>query len=78
MKLQIAGLNTSYDRVVTRIGEGQTVSFWYYRGDILLAVDAMNDPRSYMIGKRLIEAGKSLDADVISDAASDLKALLRQ
>ena len=31
-----------------------------------------------MIGKRLIEAGKSPDADVIvADASSDLKALLK-
>lgn len=77
VKLQIAGLNTGYDRVVTRRGEGQSVSFWYYRGDTLLAVDAMNDPRGYMIGKRLIEAGKSADPAVIEDAGSDLKALLK-
>jgi 3-phenylpropionate/trans-cinnamate dioxygenase ferredoxin reductase component len=77
VKLQIAGLNTGYDRVVTRIGDGQTASFWYYRGDILLAVDAMNDPRAYMIGKRLIAAGKSPDPQVIADPESDLKALLR-
>ena len=55
VKLQIAGLNTGYDRIVTRQGDGPTVSFWYYRGDDLLAVDAMNDPRAYMIGKRLID-----------------------
>jgi len=78
VKLQIAGLNTGYGRVVTRQGDGQSVSFWYYQGDTLLAVDAMNDPRAYMIGKRLIEAGKSPDPAVISDASSDLKALLRQ
>ncbi|MEP4198501.1 MAG: FAD/NAD(P)-binding oxidoreductase [Aliishimia sp.] len=77
VKLQIAGLNTGYDRVVSRIGEGQTASFWYYHGDALLAVDAANDPRAYMIGKRLIEAGKSPDADVIADPSSDLKALLK-
>ncbi len=76
VKLQIAGLNTGYDKVVTR-GEGNEVSFWYYQGEKLLAVDAMNDPRSYMIGKRLIEAGKSPDVAVIADAASDLKPLLR-
>ncbi len=35
------------------------VSFWYYRGDQLLAVDAMNEPRAYMVGKRLIEMAKS-------------------
>ena len=77
VKLQTAGLNTGYDRIVTRQGDGPTVSFWYYRGDDLLAVDAMNDPRAYMIGKRLIEAGRSADPAVVGDPAADLKALLK-
>ena len=77
VKLQIAGLNTGYDRIVTRDGNGQAKSFWYYQGDTLLAVDAMNDPRAYMVGKRLIEAGKSPDPSVVGDTSADLKALLR-
>ncbi|MFM2354273.1 MAG: hypothetical protein RLZZ528_9 [Pseudomonadota bacterium] len=77
LKLQIAGLNTGYDRIVTRPGEDGAVSFWYYRGETLLAVDAMNDAKAYMIGKRLIEAGKSPDAAVIADPATNLKALLK-
>jgi 3-phenylpropionate/trans-cinnamate dioxygenase ferredoxin reductase subunit len=76
LKLQIAGLNTGSDHIVTRRGEGDAVSFWYYRGDTLLAVDAMNDARAYMVGKRLIEAGKSPAPDVIF-SAPDLKALLK-
>ena len=76
-KLQIAGLNTGYDRIVTRGPEGEAVSFWYYRGDTLLAVDAMNDPRAYMVGKRLIEMGKSPDPAAIADPATQLKALLK-
>ena len=76
VKLQIAGLNTGYDRIVTRQTEGAT-SYWYYRGTTLLAVDAMNDPRSYMIGKRLIEAGKSPAPDLIADPDTDMKALLK-
>jgi len=40
-------------------------------------VDAMNDPRAYMVGKRLIEAGKSPDPALVADAGSDLKALLK-
>lgn len=76
-KLQIAGLNTGYDRIVTRASEGGAVSFWYYRGDDLLAVDAMNDSRAYMVGKRLIEMGKSPDAAVVADPATELKALLK-
>lgn len=74
LKLQIAGLNTGYDRVVTRT-EGGT-SFWYYRGEALLAVDAMNDSRAYMVGKRLIESGKSPAPDAVIDTP-DLKALLK-
>lgn len=76
VKLQIAGLNTGYDSVVTRETDGAT-SFWYYAGTTLLAVDAMNDPRGYMIGKRLIEAGKSPDPAVIADPDTDMKALLK-
>ena len=74
-KLQIAGLNTGYDRVVAR-GSGGAVSHWYYQGKTLLAVDAMNDARAYMIGKRLIEMAKSQDPAVVADASADLKPLL--
>ena len=75
VKLQIAGLNAGFDRVVSRRGE-VSASFWYYLGETLLAVDAANDPRGYMVGKRLIEAGKSPDPALIADPATDLKALL--
>ena len=75
-KLQIAGLNTGYDRIVTRGPDGAAVSFWYFRGDRLLAVDAMNDPRAYMVGKRLLETGRSVDAAAISNPATNLKSLL--
>ncbi|MEX5599412.1 NAD(P)/FAD-dependent oxidoreductase [Pseudophaeobacter sp. C1-32P7] len=77
VKLQIAGLNSGYDNVVTRQGEGKSVSFWYYKGDQLVAVDAMNDPRAYMVGKRLIDAGKTADKSVVADPEADLKPLLR-
>ena len=77
VKLQIAGLNTGYDNVVTRAGDEGSVSFWYYQGETLLAVDAMNAPRDYMIGKRLIEGGKSPDPAMIADPDTDMKALMR-
>lgn len=77
IKLQIAGLSRGHDRIVTRAGEGGALSFWYYAGATLLAVDALNDSRAYMIGKRLIEAGRSPDLALIADPATDLKPLLR-
>ena len=77
VKLQIAGLNIGYDNIVVRAGDKDgSVSHWYFRGDELLAVDAMNDPRNYMIGKRLIEAGKSPAAAAIADPETDMKGLL--
>ena len=76
-KLQIAGLNTGYDSIVTRGPEGEAVSFWYYRGNELLAIDAMNDPRAYMVGKRLLEMGRNVDPSIIRNPETALKALLK-
>tara|TARA_B110000908_G_scaffold77006_1_gene92663 strand:- start:4674 stop:5879 length:1206 start_codon:yes stop_codon:yes gene_type:complete len=77
VKLQITGLNTGYDAVVTRPSDKPgSVSHWYYRGAKLLAVDAMNAPRDYMVGKRLIEAGKSPAPDIIASPETILKSLL--
>ncbi len=78
VKLQIAGLNTGYDRIVVRNAEREgSLSHWYYAGERLLAVDAINDSRAYMVGKRLIEMGRSPAPDVIADAATELKPLLK-
>ena len=75
-KLQIAGLGAGHDRVVRR-GALPALSHWYFRDGKLLAVDAVGDPRAYMVGKRLLEAGRSPDAAAVADPATDLKALLR-
>ncbi len=76
MKLQIAGLSAGYDHIITRDVDGAR-SHWYFRGDQFLAVDAINAPRDYMVGKRLLEMGKSVDAAAIADPGTDMKALLR-
>ncbi len=76
-RLQIAGLGTGYDNIAIRAGEKEgSVSHWYYKADKLLAADIVNEPRTYMIAKRLIEAGRSPDAKLIRDSRTDLKALL--
>ncbi len=76
VKLQIAGLNAGWERTTTRPGARPgSQSVWYWRGDRLLAVDAMNDPRAYMTAKRWIESGVSPDPDATADPATDLKAL---
>jgi 3-phenylpropionate/trans-cinnamate dioxygenase ferredoxin reductase subunit len=77
VKLQIAGLNRGYDRIVTRPGSREGgLSVWYYKSTELRAVDAMNEPRAYMSGKRWLEAGISPDADKITDPDQDLKTIV--
>ena len=79
VKLQIAGLNTGYDKIIER--KNPTLlsqSFWYYAQNTLIAVDAMNDPRAYVVAKKLIESGLTPDPALVEDASSNLKDLLKQ
>lgn len=76
VKLQIAGLSTGFDRVIKRQTDAKSLSLWYFARGRLIAADAMNDPRGYMIAKRLIEAGQTPDIELLYDPATDLKSLL--
>ena len=77
IKLQIAGLNRGYTDCVLRPGKrAGSASFWYYRADTLIAVDAMNDALSYGIAKKVIEAGRSIPKVIAADASADLKSFL--
>jgi 3-phenylpropionate/trans-cinnamate dioxygenase ferredoxin reductase subunit len=74
LKLQIAGLNTGYDRVIERGGTRPgSASFWYFRGQQLLAVDAANDAQAYVTGKRWIDAGQSPEPGDLADPSKPLK-----
>jgi len=74
MKLQIVGLNRGYDSVVLRPGKRPgSQSVWYFTGEQLLAVDAMNDALAYAFGKKILEAGRTLPKTAAADPASDLK-----
>lgn len=73
-KLQIAGLSRGYARTIVRPGAKEGAqSVWYFSGsNRILAVDAMNDPRAYMAGKRWLEARQSPTPDQIADTGLDL------
>lgn len=84
VKLQIAGLPqrgaVSADRTVVRPGvRAGAQSVWRFAtgagAPLLLSVDAMNDPKAYMTGKRWIEAGVSPDPERLADPSVDLKEL---
>ncbi len=79
VKLQIAGLNNGYSQIISRANKANfSISNWYYSDDKLLAVDAINDSRAYMVGKRLLEAGKSPRKSQLSLLKTNLKDLLTQ
>ena len=76
LKLQIAGLNTGYDQVVVRSGDAGC-SHWYFQAGRFIAVDAIDAARDYMVGKRLLEMGKTITPDQAANQETNLKALLK-
>jgi len=77
LKLQIAGLNTGYDQTIVRPGTREgTQSVWYFRESEFVSVDSMNDPRAYMVGKKLLETGGRITPEQAADVGVDLKMLL--
>lgn len=77
MKLQIVGLNRGYDAVLRRQSE-RGESLWYFRDGRMIAVDALNDARTYMAAKKLLEAGAVLTLDEVADAGFDPVARMKR
>lgn len=77
VKLQIAGFNLGYDETMLRPGAREgSWSVWYFRAGRFVAVDAVNDAKAYVAGKKLLDTGAEPDRAILADAAADLKLLL--
>ncbi|WP_020208806.1 NAD(P)/FAD-dependent oxidoreductase [Gilvimarinus chinensis] len=79
VKLQMVGLSDGYDEILKRdesTDDQHKFSTWYFKGDQLLAVDAVNNAKAYVVGTKLIGAKTQVRKDVLSDPEQDLKALL--
>ena len=71
-KLQIAGLNLGYTKVVTRPGtKSGAFSNWYFKGQDMIACDAINDARSFMMAKRWLAATHRPCPELICDPSWD-------
>lgn len=78
LKLQIAGLSQGYDDLVIRgdpEGSREFAAF-YFRDDRVIAVDAVNSPREFMIGKQIISKGLEIDKSRLQDTAVGMKDLV--
>lgn len=75
VKLQITGLSTTYQEALVRKEEGEAMRFsiWYFRGNELLAVDAINHARAYMLGMKFLKTQQKIDKTKLLDPKVELK-----
>jgi 3-phenylpropionate/trans-cinnamate dioxygenase ferredoxin reductase subunit len=79
LKLQIAGLSTGYDRTVIR-GHPDDGSFsvYYLKNGAVIAVDSINDPRSFITAKQRLTDKPRWPVEAIADTSCDLSRLQQQ
>jgi len=74
LKLLIVGLSGDHDGVVVRGDPAQrSFSLCYLRGEELLALDAVNAPKDYMVARKLIAERAHFDRAALADAARPLR-----
>lgn len=77
VKLQSVGLCENPSGTVIRGSpDDGNFSVFYYRNDDLLAVDAINDPGSFLAAKRILKSGGGLPPDVAANTKVSLKNIL--
>jgi 3-phenylpropionate/trans-cinnamate dioxygenase ferredoxin reductase subunit len=78
LKLQMAGLSTGYDQVVTRGDLGKPAfSAYYFRAGRLIAVDSLSRIPDHMQARKLLDRGIALTPAQAADEGLDLGSLLR-
>jgi len=75
VKLQMVGLSTGYTKLLVRTEATETtkLSLWYFKEDTLLAVDAINNPKAFVLGTKFIKDNSKIDFDKLVDATIDFK-----
>lgn len=78
LKLQMAGLSQGHEQAVVRgsLTRGRSATVCYLAGGRLVALDCINRPQDFLLGKKLIESRQPLDADRLADPSTELAALL--
>jgi 3-phenylpropionate/trans-cinnamate dioxygenase ferredoxin reductase subunit len=76
IKLQIAGFNKGYDRVLLR-GDPASRQFvaWYLQGQRVLAADCINSPKEFMQAKKIIAQQLDIQPSDLADPNTDLASL---
>ena len=80
LKLQIAGLSQGFDQIVIRGPHetGRSFAVFYFQQGRLIAVDAINRPKEFMLTKRALAEKKSADPALLADETIDIKDAFNQ
>jgi 3-phenylpropionate/trans-cinnamate dioxygenase ferredoxin reductase subunit len=74
IKLQMVGISNGYDQIVIRKSPevNNKFSVWYFKKKDLLAVDCVNDARSYMLGMKILKENKRIDLEILKNESIPL------
>lgn len=75
IKLQMVGLSHGYTDLVVRTEEEKEdcFSIWYFKDDALLAVDAVNNGKAFVLGTKFIKNNTVVDKEKLADASIPFK-----
>ena len=77
IKLQIAGISQDHDhRVVRGYPEEEKFAVFYQKEKRLIAVDAINSPKEFMVGKKWIAKQAQIPFDLIRNVDVNLKKIV--
>ena len=77
IKLQIAGISQDHDhRVVRGYPEEEKFAVFYQKEKRLIAVDAINSPKEFMVGKKWIAKQAKIPFELIRNVDVDLKKIV--
>ncbi|MCU1481288.1 MAG: ferredoxin [Subtercola sp.] len=76
LKLQMAGISTGFDEVVTRTSPGdRKLSIVYYRDGRIIAGDFVNHPADFMAVRAALKRGANIPPELAGDTSRTLKAI---
>ncbi|HBC17954.1 MAG TPA: pyridine nucleotide-disulfide oxidoreductase, partial [Alcanivorax sp.] len=77
VRLQMVGLSQNHDqRVLRGTTNDKGFAVFYLLEGSVIAVDAVNLPIAFMVGKQLVQQRKSVSADALSNTDIELKSLI--
>ena len=79
VKLQMVGLSAGYNKTVLRkelSDDAKPIhkfSLWYFKNEKLLAVDAINNAKAYVVATKMLKSGATIDQTKLANKAIDLR-----